>query len=146
MTSESKGTFRVEEWNEELISEVTDGPTIKRAKVLKRYSGEIEGEGVVSYLFLYNTPEQADIHGFERFTGTVDGKRGTFVLEHKGEFINGKADIMQTIVSKSGTEELRGIEGHIRFEAGMAEEYPIVLKHHLNKEFHLWKKLNQKSG
>ena len=144
MTSESKGTFRVESWDEELVSEISGGPTIKRAKVLKRYQGEMEGEGIVSYVFLYNTPNQADIHGFERFTGVVDGKYGSFVLEHKGEFVDGKADIMQTIVSKSATDDLYGIEGHIHFEAGMADEYPIVLKHHLNKERHLWKKLHKK--
>jgi|GEM_PF-321348 len=145
MTSESKALFSIESWDEEVISEVDEGPSLKRAKVKKIYSGEIEGKGVVSYIFTYLTPDQADVYGVERFTGTVDGKYGTFVLEHEGEFINGKADIMQTVMSKSGTGELRGMEGYIHFEAGMAKEYPIVFKHHMDKNFHLWKKLNTKS-
>ena len=141
MNSESKGTFRVEEWNEEVVSEVEGAPTLKKAQVKKMYTGEIEGEGNVSYLFTYHTPDEADIYGLERFQGAVDGRRGTFILEHKGEFVQGKADIMQTILKKSGTHDLRGISGHIHFEAGMAEEYPVILKHHLDKEIHLWKKL-----
>ena len=145
MTSESKATFRIESWDEEVISEVDDGPTLKRAKVRKSYKGEMEGEGIVSYLFTYMTKDQADIYGVERFTGTVDGKYGTFLLEHEGEFINNKADMMQTVMLKSGTGELRGMEGKIHFEAGTAQEYPIVFKHHMDKNFHLWKKLNTKS-
>ena len=145
MNSESKGTFRIEDWNEEIISEVEGGPTLKRANVRKSYKGEIEGEGVVSYLFTYMNKDHADIYGLERFTGSVDGKRGTFVFEHKGEFINNKADIMLRVVEKSGTGELHDMVGHIHFEAGMAQEYPIVFKHHMDKHFHLWKKLSSKS-
>jgi hypothetical protein len=145
MNSESKGVFRVEDWNEETFSEVENGPTLKKAHVKKIYSGEIEGEGILEYLFTYHDKTTADIYGLERFSGRVDDKHGTFIFEHKGEFENGMADINMTIVEKSGTGDLQGIEGKMHFRAGMEKEYSITLQHHLNKGLHLWKKLNTKS-
>lgn len=141
MTSESEGVFRVEEWNEEAFSEAEGGPVLKKAHVRKIYTGEIEGEGIVEYLFVYTGPQTADIYGLERFSGRVDDKHGTFIFEHKGKFEDGIADIVLEIIPRSGTGELHGIEGNIHFHAGMEEKYPIVLHHQLSKGLHLWKKL-----
>lgn len=141
MTSESRGTFRIEEWNEKIVSEVEGGPTLKKAHVKKIYSGDIEGEGVVEYLFIYTTAKNADIYGLERFSGRIDHKHGTFLFEHKGFFEHDTADMKWEIVPKSGTGDLRDIEGQVHFKSDMKEIYSITLKHHLNKELHLWKKL-----
>ena len=141
MTSESRGAFRVEEWNEEAFSEVPDGPVLKKAHVKKTYSGDIEGIGVVEYLFIYTDDQTADIYGLERFSGRVDHKHGTFIFEHKGIFDHGLADMKWDILPHSGTGELRDIEGQVHFKAGIEEIYNITLKHQLNKEKHLWKKL-----
>ncbi len=48
----------------------------------------------------------------ERVAGTLHGKRGSFVLQHKSSMRKGadfKMDI--TVVPDSGTEELTGIDG-----------------------------------
>jgi len=135
----------VDIWEEEVYSEAEGGPTLKKAHVEKSYQGDIEGSGIVEYLFMYTDTKSAQIYGLERFTGTIDTKKGSFIFEHIGEFENGIADIKMKIVPKSGTDELQGIDGHIDFKAGMEKEYSVTLQHHLNKELHLWKKLNTKS-
>ena len=145
MTSESRGAFRIDSWEEETFAESEGGPTLKKASVKKIYSGDLEGVGIVEYIFMYTDKNNASIYGLEHYSGRLDQKNGSFVFEHKGVFEHGIADIIWNIVPKSGSGELHDIEGQVHFKAGMEEVYTIVLKHHLNKEMHLWKKLITKN-
>lgn len=141
MKSETKGTFRILEWDEHAFSEVPGGPVLKRAHVRKQYWGDIEGEGVLEYIFTYNTPDQADIYGLERFSGRIGDKHGTLVLEHTGEFDKGVAKMIWDVLPQSGTEGLCGMIGEVRFESDMKTEYPITFHHEVAKEHHLFKRL-----
>jgi len=47
----------------------------------------------------------------EFVTGKLNGKRGTFVLQHKGTMSKGVYMIDVTVVPDSGTDELAGIAG-----------------------------------
>lgn len=47
----------------------------------------------------------------ERVTGTLDGKRGTFVLQHSGTMNRGASSLSVTVVPGSGTGELVGLSG-----------------------------------
>lgn len=133
--------FRILEWDEQTFSEVPGGPTLKRAHVRKQYWGDIEGEGILEYVFIYNTPDQADIYGLECFSGRIGDKHGTIVFEHTGEFDKGVAKMIWDILPESATGGLCGIVGEVRFESDMKVEYPITLHHDLKKEHDLWKRL-----
>ena len=52
----------------------------------------------------------------ERFTGTLDGHTGSFVLQHSGTMTRGKAELRLTVVPDSGTGELAGIAGSMHIE------------------------------
>ncbi|UPG93215.1 DUF3224 domain-containing protein [Luteibacter aegosomatissinici] len=54
----------------------------------------------------------------ERFTGTVDGKKGSFALAHRGVQANGGRELLITIVPDTGSEELQGISGTFAIEIG----------------------------
>ena len=47
----------------------------------------------------------------ERVTGTLNGKRGSFVLMHRGTMRGGSFDLSVIVVPDSGTDELTGISG-----------------------------------
>jgi hypothetical protein len=48
---------------------------------------------------------------FELVTGTLNGKRGSFILQHKGTMRKGVYVMNVTVVPDSGTDELAGIAG-----------------------------------
>ena len=47
----------------------------------------------------------------ERVSGTLRGRRGTFVLQHSGTITRGAAHLSITVVPESGTGQLVGLEG-----------------------------------
>jgi len=47
----------------------------------------------------------------ERVSGTLHGRRGTFVLQHTGTMTRGAPQLSVTVVPDSGTEELEGLAG-----------------------------------
>ncbi|WP_338762526.1 DUF3224 domain-containing protein [Massilia sp. METH4] len=47
----------------------------------------------------------------ERFTGTLDGRRGSFVMQHSGTMAGGRQELAIVISPGSGTGELAGIAG-----------------------------------
>ena len=47
----------------------------------------------------------------ERVTGTLQGRQGTFVLQHSGTMNRGESRLNVTVVPDSGTDELAGLPG-----------------------------------
>jgi hypothetical protein len=52
----------------------------------------------------------------ERVSGTLDGRRGTFVLQHSGTMTRGAPQLSVTVVPDSGTDELAGIAGRMTID------------------------------
>jgi hypothetical protein len=50
----------------------------------------------------------------ERVDGVLDGRRGTFVLQHSGSMTRGAPSLSVTVVPDSGTGELAGLAGEFR--------------------------------
>ncbi|MGH8106420.1 MAG: DUF3224 domain-containing protein, partial [Arenimonas sp.] len=47
----------------------------------------------------------------EKVTGTLQGRTGSFVLQHSGTMNRGDATLVLKVVPDSGTEELEGLAG-----------------------------------
>jgi flagellar basal body rod protein FlgG len=47
----------------------------------------------------------------ERVTGTLHGRRGSFVLQHNGIMTRGDGQLIITVVPDSGTDQLIGLAG-----------------------------------
>jgi hypothetical protein len=47
----------------------------------------------------------------ERVSGTLLGRRGTFVLQHSGTMTRGAPHLALTVVPDSGTDQLVGLSG-----------------------------------
>ena len=49
----------------------------------------------------------------ERVTGTLDGRAGSFTLQHLGTMTRGVGEMLITVVPDSGTGELAGLAGRL---------------------------------
>ncbi len=118
--------FKIEKWNETPFSEVEKGGKLTRASVVKSYTGEIAGEGILEYLMAYHSDGSADFYGIERVSGRIGNRSGSFIVQHSGKFEDGKMKQKSVIVAGSGTGELTGLRGESALNAGHQQEYPFT--------------------
>jgi len=111
------GTFDIKSWDEETYEEIDGGGKLNRAHVIQTFLGDLEGEGTVDHLMHYRDDGTATFVGLERFTVTLGGRSGSFVVQGEGSFDGSVAEGPWTIVDGSGTRELVGIRGRGGFRA-----------------------------
>jgi hypothetical protein len=123
--------FAITSWDEKPYSEGPDLPKLTRAIVKKTFTGDIEGEGQVEYLMMYRSDGSATFIGLERIIGKITGKTGSFVLQRTGVFEDGQARESYSVVTGSGTGELRGLRGEGTSSVGHGMEHPFTLNYEL---------------
>ena len=94
-----------------------------RMSIDKRFSGDLEAHSLGEMLsFRSAVGGSAGYVAMERVTGTLHGRRGTFVLQHSGTLDRGAATLVVGVVPDSGTDELAGLAGtlaiHIDAQGG----------------------------
>jgi hypothetical protein len=109
--TKATGTFEVTGGGEEPYEELDRGIKLTHASGTQRFAGDVEGDGAVHWLMLYRGDKSATFVGLQRITGSVGGRRGTFVLSAEGDHEGGSSRIRLTVVPGSGTDDLQGIEG-----------------------------------
>ncbi len=119
---QANGTFEYQGWDELTWdgqpSREIQGAKLTHARIRNRYSGDIEGEGVCELLMSYAEDGSAIYTGFERITGTLGGRSGSFVMQTQGGYVAGaEASADWSILPGSGTDQLRGLVGTGRFVA-----------------------------
>jgi Protein of unknown function (DUF3224) len=116
----ANGTFQVKLQPEAPYDEV-EGVSLGRASLEKVFTGPLEATSV-GHMIGARTPiaNSAGYIAIERVIGSLEGKRGTFVLQHKGTMDRGTPSLLVNIVPDSGTGELRGLSGtmSIKIEDG----------------------------
>jgi hypothetical protein len=121
-------TFTISNWDEQPFSEAEGGRKLTRASVVNTYSGDIEGEGTLTYLMVYGADGSASYIGLEQVVGRIGERRGSFVLEHRGVFEDGAAKSTSSVVYGSGSGDLTGLRGDGSFVAKMHEkDVPFTL-------------------
>jgi len=98
-----------------------DGPALVRIHVAERFSGDIEGDGVVEFLQAARPDGSASFVGIERVTGTVAGRQGTFLLQDSGTVEGSVVDGDWFVIPGSGTGDLTGLRGEGGFHANLGE-------------------------
>ncbi len=121
MTTHTKSLFQVTAWDESPYDQAEGAPKLTRATVTKTFSGAIEGSSSVEYLMTHRADDTASFVGQERITGSLDGRAGSFVLEHIGTFQEGAAKATCAVVPGSGTGELESLRSSGRFDAASRE-------------------------
>jgi hypothetical protein len=93
-------------------SEVSDDPLFGRLLLTKKFSGDLAGSARGQMLSAgTGTQGSAGSVAIDRFTGTLEGHRGSFVLQHSGSMNRGVPTLSIMVVPDSGTDELQGLTG-----------------------------------
>jgi hypothetical protein len=90
----------------------TNDPLMGRMTIDKHYHGELEATGTGQMLTGgdYKTGSAGYV-AMEKVSGTLQGRAGTFMLQHSGTHNTGAQQLSNTIVPGSGTGQLTGIAG-----------------------------------
>lgn len=110
---QAKGTFDIV-MHAEPPYDVVDGVSLGRVSFDKTFTGPLEATSTVAMIGA-RTPVDgsAGYVAIERVTGTLDGKRGTFVLQHSGVMNRGVSTLSVTVVPDSATDALTGLSGRM---------------------------------
>ncbi len=101
-----------------------------RMTILKDYSGDMVGIGV-GQMISKRTAQGASVYAaIEEFSGSLEGKQGSFTLFHNGFMTAEKQSLEVIIVDGSGTGELSNIQGSLTIiqESG---EHSYILNYQL---------------
>src|SRR5687768_8263019 len=109
--------FTIINASEEPYSHSENDQKLTSGKYNFEYSGEIEGHSVLMELKNYTTKNLASIYGLERVEATIEGRKGSFVLEHIGLYTNGVVISKRTILPKTVNGDLKGLRGEANFSS-----------------------------
>ncbi len=87
-------------------------PLLGRMSLDKAYHGDLEATARGQMLTAGTAVKgSAGYVAMELVTGTLQGRRGSFTLQHSGTMAHGAFQLSVTVVPDSGTEGLAGITG-----------------------------------
>lgn len=86
-----------------------------RMSIDKQISGDLTATTLGQMLTaMTDTDGSAGYVAIERVVGELNGKRGSFVLQHFGTTNRGELSLQVTVVPDSGTDELTGLGGEFQ--------------------------------
>jgi hypothetical protein len=86
--------------------------TLGRMTIDKQYHGDLEGTSKGQMLSaMTGVKGSAGYVAIEKVTGVLQGRSGTFVLEHFATMDRGAPELSIVVVPDSGTGELEGLKG-----------------------------------
>jgi uncharacterized protein DUF3224 len=92
-----------------------DDPNLGRFLLDKQFHGDLEGTSKGQMLTAGTAVKgSAGYVAIEKISGTLRGRRGTFVLQHIGTMTQGTPEMSVTVVPDSGTGVLVGISGRMK--------------------------------
>lgn len=85
-----------------------------RLSLTKQFDGPLTGASRVEMMATSDGSSPSGGYvALERFTGTLDGHKGSFVMQHSGVMSPGHMEINVVISPGTGTGDLAGIEGKL---------------------------------
>ena len=123
MTSHASGTFEVK-----LTPLAAEGASkeanLVKLSIDKQFQGELrassKGEMLADSMAAKGSGGYV---AMERVSGTLHGRRGTFVLQHSGTMTRGEVQLSITVVPGSGTEQLAGLAGKMSIRIAEGKHY-----------------------
>ena len=114
MTMSARGTFDVTLTPQPSDDVTLEGAPLVRMAIDKRFHGPLDATSKGQMLAARTVVEgSAGYVALERVSGTLDGRAGTFVLQHSGTMNRGAPELTITVVPDSGTGPLAGLAGRM---------------------------------
>jgi hypothetical protein len=90
----------------------SDDKTLGRMTIDKQWHGDLEGKSKGQMLTGGDvTKGSAGYVAIEKVSGTLNGRKGTFILQHSATMTRGEGQLTITVVPDSGTDQLEGLTG-----------------------------------
>ncbi len=110
MANHASGTFEVK-LNPQADDKAGD-TAVRRMLIDKKFHGDLEAVSKGQMLAVSSDVKgSAGYVAMERVTGTLQGHKGSFALQHSGTMTRGTPQLVVTVVPDSGTDELTGLAG-----------------------------------
>jgi hypothetical protein len=79
----------------------------------KQFQGDLAGTSKGQMLMASSgtVKDSAGYVAIEKVTGTLNGRRGSFYLQHNGVMTRGVGELRITVIPDSGTDQLVGLSG-----------------------------------
>jgi Protein of unknown function (DUF3224) len=111
MTTRVTGPFEVK-MTPQSNDTPAEGAALGRMSLDKQYHGDLEASSTGEMLSAMTAVKgSAGYVAIERVTGTLQGKYGTFVLQHNATMNRGTPQLNIIVVPDSGTGDLTGLSG-----------------------------------
>jgi CubicO group peptidase (beta-lactamase class C family) len=111
MTAVARGTFDVK-MGMLAFENAAEGASLSRMSLDKVFRGDLEATGSGQMLAAGTAiKDSAAYAAIEQVSGTLHGRKGTFVLHHTGTMNRGTPSLVISVVPDSGTGELTGLSG-----------------------------------
>jgi hypothetical protein len=111
-----RSEFSVAQWNETKCGKPVNNTLLSKVSAVFEISGTITGKFDVEYLMHYTDYDEANQHnstatyvGYLTFSGSMNEKSGSFVLEDKGVYSS--LGPVSALTIKSGIGDFKGISG-----------------------------------
>lgn len=128
--SRAIGTFEVTTTGHEDLGS-GEGAKLARATMSKQFVGELEGSSTVEMISaLSEVRGSAGYVAIERVQARLQGRSGSFVLQHSGTMNRGMSSLTIHVVPDTGTGELKGLDGTMAIDI-------VDGKHHFAFEYTL---------
>ena len=93
-------------------AEVSSDALLGRLLLTKKFIGDLAASARGQMLSAgTSTRGSAGYVAIDQVTGTLDGRKGSFLLQHSGSMQRGVPSLSIRVVPDSGTEELAGLTG-----------------------------------
>ena len=116
-----KGTFEV---NLQPLDSSGQDPLLGRMSIDKTFDGPLLGNSKGEMLTARTAVDSsAGYVAIEKFSGTLEGKKGGLVLQHFGIMSGGNNRLILEVVPDSGTDEFTGISGTMEIKSEQGHQY-----------------------
>jgi hypothetical protein len=116
ITNHAKGSFEVK-LSPQAPDDESANSAVGRMLIDKQFHGDLEAVSKGQMLAAGTAVEgSAGYVAMEQVSGTLHGRRGTFVLQHSGTMMRGVPQLSVTVVPDSGTDQLVGLAGKMEIK------------------------------
>lgn len=111
-----EGEFEVRREMQPMI-DMGDGAQVAHMRFDKVFHGPLAASSVVHMLAVGTATEGSAAYvAVERIVGTLDGRAGSFFMQHNGTMDRGAPSLAVSVVPDSGTDALAGLRGTLAID------------------------------
>ena len=116
MPLHATGRFENKSFDENEVEQLDGGAKVTSAHIVQSTSGDLDGELTADLVMYYAADGTATYLGFQRFTGTIDGRSGGLVMRASGGYDGKEARVDAVVVD--GWGEFADVRGQGFSSAG----------------------------